>query len=71
MLSTEVITRALRLKPGQVYNVNALHADGRRLERLRRFKWIEPKVEVGSGPGKVAITWWVRERGPGRGSLPL
>jgi outer membrane protein insertion porin family len=68
---TQVITRELRLKPGQIYNVNELRKDYGRLERLDLFESIEPKPEVGTEPGKVVITWSVKEKRTGQVSVGL
>jgi outer membrane protein insertion porin family len=68
---TVVITRELRLKPGQIYNVNELRKDYGRLERLDLFESIEPKPEVGTEPGKVVITWSVKEKRTGQVSVGL
>jgi outer membrane protein insertion porin family len=68
---TPVITRELRLTPGQVYNVNELRKDYGRLERLDLFESIEPKPEVGTEPGKVVITWSVKEKRTGQVSVGL
>jgi outer membrane protein insertion porin family len=68
---TPVITRELQMKPGQVYNVNDLRKDYARLERLQLFETIEPAPAVGSEPGKVVVTWTVKERRTGQVSVGL
>ncbi|MCL6650469.1 MAG: BamA/TamA family outer membrane protein, partial [Chloroflexi bacterium] len=68
---TQVITRELRMKPGQVYNANDLRRDFARLERLQLFDSIEPQATVGSEPGKVIVTWTVKERRTGQVSVGL
>jgi outer membrane protein insertion porin family len=68
---TQVVTRELRMRPGQVYNQNDLRRDYARLERLQLFESIEPTPTVGSEPGKVVVTWTVRERRTGQVSVGL
>jgi outer membrane protein insertion porin family len=67
----EVIERELKMQPGEVYNVNDISKDFGRLDRLQLFETIEPKIEVGSEPGKVVITWNVKERRTGQVSVGL
>ena len=68
---TQVITRELQMKPGQVYNQNDIRKDYARLERLQLFESIEPSPTVGSEPGKVVVTWNVKERRTGQVSVGL
>jgi outer membrane protein insertion porin family len=68
---TSVITRELRLTPGQAYNVNELRKDYGRVEHLDLFESIEPKPEVGTEPGKVVINWAVKEKRTGQVSVGL
>jgi outer membrane protein insertion porin family len=68
---TQVIMRELEMKPGQVYSLNDIRRDYGRLERLQLFETIEPTPAVGSEPGKVVVTWTVKERRTGQVSVGL
>jgi outer membrane protein insertion porin family len=65
-----VILRELSLKPGEPYSLQGLERDFRALERLDIFEAVEPK-RIASDPGKVGLTWEVKEKRTGQVSVGL
>src|SRR5262249_51891038 len=65
-----VVLRELSMKPGNIYNVNTLQKDYRRLERLDIFEQFEPRVSA-TEPGKATITWDLKEKRTGQISVGL
>lgn len=58
----KVITRELKMSPGDVFNQNELMNDGRRVFALNFFKDVRPRFFPGSEKGKYVIAWNVEEK---------
>lgn len=60
-----IITRELRLQPGDVLNRDALQRDLRRVFDLGLFEDVQVSLEPGEDPRKVIVTLNVKERNTG------
>lgn len=60
-----IITREMALKPGQVLKESALIADLRRIYGLGLFEKVEPTLNPGADPRRVAVVLNVTERNTG------
>jgi outer membrane protein insertion porin family len=65
-----VVTRVLRQKAGRLYNTAQLAKDYQELRKLDYFESINSKVDV-SQPGKVVVTWELKEKRTGQASVGL
>jgi outer membrane protein insertion porin family len=63
-----VVTRALRQKAGQLYNIAQMAKDYQELRKLDFFETINSRVDV-SQPGKVVVTWELKEKRTGQASV--
>jgi len=60
-----IVTRELALKPGQVFNRNAVQSDLQRVFRLGLFEDVQVSLNPGQDPRQVNVTVNVKERNAG------
>ncbi len=65
-----VVRRVLRQRAGRLYNTQKMAKDYQELRRLDYFEAINSRVDV-SQPGKVVVTWEVKEKRTGQASVGL
>src|SRR5439155_13329938 len=67
---TYVVMRVLKQREGKLYNTAQLAKDYQELRKLDFFESINSRVDV-SQPGKVVVTWELKEKRTGQASVGL
>src|SRR5205807_5360591 len=67
---TYVVMRVLKQRAGKLYNTAQMSKDYQELRKLDFFETINSKVDV-SQPGKVVVTWELKEKRTGQASVGL